>query len=67
MAEKLGKNCRLLAEQTSWEKIADKYTDIISRLAGTFGPEYYDQEYFIGGKGGKKFVDTSGETQKWSL
>ncbi len=66
MAEKLGKNCRLLAEQTSWEKIADKYTDLISKLAGTFGSEYYDQEYFVGGKGGKKFVDPSGEVRKWS-
>jgi ubiquinone/menaquinone biosynthesis C-methylase UbiE len=66
MAEKLGKNCRLLAEQTSWEKTADKYTDLISRLAGTMGPEYYDQEYFVGGKGGKKFVDSSGESRKWS-
>ncbi len=66
MANKLGRNCRLLAEQTSWDKIADKYEDIISRLAGTIGPEYYDEEYFIGISGGKKFVDPSGEFRKWS-
>jgi glycosyltransferase involved in cell wall biosynthesis len=66
MATKLGRNCRLLAEQTSWEKTADKYTEFISKLAGTIGPEYYDQEYFVGAKGGKKFIDSSGEARKWS-
>lgn len=66
MAEKLGKNCRMLAEQTSWERAAEKYVDVFGTLISGFGPEYYDEAYFSGKHGGKKYVTQEGEVKEWS-
>lgn len=66
MSNKLGNNCRLLAEQTSWEKTAEKLLEVAGKHAGEFGSDYYDEEYFVGEKGGKKFVDPNGNENKWS-
>lgn len=36
MADKLGKNCRILAEQTSWERTADKFLKLIGETVKGF-------------------------------
>lgn len=65
-ADKLGKNCRLLAEQTSWEKTAEKIVKLIGETVKGFGQEYYDEQYFAGNHGGKKYTNSEGESKEWS-
>lgn len=66
MSDNLGKNCRLLAEQTSWERTADKLLQLIGETVKGFGQEYYDEEYFAGRQGGKTYAGAEGEEKKWS-
>lgn len=66
MADKLGKNCRILAEQTSWEITAARILDLIGETVKGIGQEYYDEAYFIGRQGGKTYAGADGEEKKWS-
>lgn len=66
MADKLGKNCRMLAEQTSWDRTVEKLLQLIGETVKGFGQEYYDEEYFAGRQGGKTYAGAEGEEKKWS-
>lgn len=67
IANTLGTNCRLLAEETSWEKMAKKHLELYGKVVGNFfGPNYYDEEYFVGRGGGKTYVTQDGKVEKWS-
>lgn len=65
-ADKMGKNCRTLAEQTSWDRTADKFLKLIGETVKGFGQDYYDEEYFAGRQGGKTYAGPEGEEKKWS-
>lgn len=65
-ADKLGKNCRALAEQTSWDRTAEKVLKLIGETVKGFGQEYYDETYFAGQHGGKKYTSPDGESKEWS-
>ena len=65
-ADKLGKNCRTLAEQTSWDRTANTFLKLIGETVNGFGQDYYDEEYFAGRQGGKKYTSPDGETKEWS-
>ena len=66
MAEKLGQNCRRLAEQTSWERTAEKFVSLFGITIKGFEQEYYDEAYFIGKHGGKNYTTPGGEKKEWS-
>lgn len=65
-ADKLGQNCRILAEQTSWERTAEKVLKLIGETVNGFGQDYYDESYFAGQHGGKKYTSPEGESKEWS-
>jgi glycosyltransferase involved in cell wall biosynthesis len=66
LADQLGQNCRKLAERTSWDRIGEKFMGIFGSTIKGFGPDYYDEAYFIGKQGGKKFTTPTGEAKEWS-
>lgn len=66
MSDKLGKNCRTLAEQTSWDMTAEKLLKLIGETVKGFRQEYYDEEYFAGRQGGKSYAGAEGDEKKWS-
>lgn len=66
LADKMGQNCRKLAERTSWERTADKLMDIFGSAIKGFGQDYYDEAYFTGRHGGKTFLDADGKVKEWS-
>ncbi|MDD3813292.1 MAG: methyltransferase domain-containing protein [Desulfocapsaceae bacterium] len=65
-AEMLGENCHKLAAKTSWEHTAEKILDIIGSTIMGYGPNYYDESYFIGRSGGKYYINPNGERKEWS-
>lgn len=66
LADELGQNCRKLAERTSWEHTGEKFISIFGSTIKGFGQDYYDEAYFIGKQGGKKFTTPTGENKEWS-
>ncbi|MBW2560868.1 MAG: methyltransferase domain-containing protein [Deltaproteobacteria bacterium] len=69
VAERLGRNCRTLAEQTSWERIAERHMEVYGRVVGGFDERYYDSRaYFdvgVDGEAGKPYRDARGELKRW--
>lgn len=68
VAERLRRNCRALAEQTSWERIAEKHMEVYGKVVGdAFSPEYYDRAYFDVGADdpGKIYRTSGGEVKRW--
>ena len=68
LASRLGGNARRFAEQTSWSKIAKMHLDLYNELVEEVfdNPEWYDEEYFVGTKGGKAYVAENGSLKRWS-
>jgi len=69
MAEELGRNARLLAEATSWKRVAQQHIQVyqsITKNLDLFGPDYYDEEYFVGKKGGLAYITPNGKIKRWS-
>ncbi|MBW2674410.1 MAG: glycosyltransferase [Deltaproteobacteria bacterium] len=69
IAERLGRNCRILAEQTSWDRVAERHMDLYGKIVGGFDVAYYDDPaYFdvgVGGELGKPYRDPGGELKRW--
>jgi len=67
LASRLGRSARHLAEETSWRKMAEMHMDLYNDIVGEiFDPEWYDEEYFVGSKGGKPYVSENGSIKRWS-
>ncbi|MGE4374251.1 MAG: methyltransferase domain-containing protein [Methanoculleus sp.] len=66
IARKLGDNCRLLAENTSWKRIAERHMEVFGKVVGeAYDASWYDESYFVGSDGGKVFTE-GGEVKRWS-
>jgi len=69
LAEELGKNAALLAQATSWEVTALRHMQVYSSLTEgeeLFGSGHYDQEYYVGNKGGLSYISQDGKIKQWS-
>ncbi|GAI30589.1 unnamed protein product, partial [marine sediment metagenome] len=68
IATKLGENCRLLAEQTSWDNIAKKHIELYGSIVGEiFDQKWYDKAYFDVGEDepGKIYRKEDGTAGRW--
>jgi glycosyltransferase involved in cell wall biosynthesis len=66
LAEELGKNAKLLAEATSWKRVALQHIQVyesITKGEELFGPEWYDRDYFDTGK--KTYLTPNGQIKQW--
>lgn len=69
LAEELGKNAELLAEATSWKRVAQQHIQVyesVTKGVELFGPDYYNEEYFVGKKGGLSYLTPNGKIKQWS-
>jgi len=69
LAQELGKNAKLLAKATSWRRVARQHIQVyesVTKGLSLFGPDYYNEEYFVGRKGGLTYISPNGKIKQWS-
>lgn len=66
VATALSERAMLHAAENSWENLARRHVKFYGDLIGdVFGKDWYDEEYYVGARGGKEFF-SSGKSEHWS-